>query len=268
MGLLRLRLIRDAEVMRLFGRLTPGYSSFGAAIKLHRRVVIVVSLLIVLVLYHELWGMLAMAVSKPSEYGWSNGQPPHTFAYLEPCILTVLDKAGARRVLDLGSGNGVLCASLRSSGYQVVGVEADRGGIEAARTSFPGIGFYQGNIDDGPDATLLREGLFDAVVSTEVVEHLYSPHRLPAYASAVLGPGGLLVISTPYHGFLKNLVLSIFNAWDAHLTALWCGGHIKFWSRKTLTTLLTENGFHVSQFHGVGRVPYLWKSMVVVARKR
>jgi len=94
------------------------------------------------------------------------------------------------------------------------------------------------------------------------------PHRLPAYASAVLGPGGLLVISTPYHGFLKNLVLSIFNAWDAHLTALWCGGHIKFWSRKTLTTLLTENGFHVSQFHGVGRVPYLWKSMVVVARKR
>jgi 2-polyprenyl-3-methyl-5-hydroxy-6-metoxy-1,4-benzoquinol methylase len=261
-------LIRYAEAMRLVGQLRSGHSSFGAAIKLHRRVVIVISLLIVLVLYHALWGMLVMAVSQPSEYGWTNGQPPHTFAYLEPCILAILGKAGAKRVLDLGSGNGVLCAALRSSGYRVVGVEADRGGIEAARTSFPGIGFYQGNIDDGPDATLLREGPFDAVVSTEVVEHLYSPHRLPAYASAVLGPGGLLVVSTPYHGFLKNLVLSIFNAWDAHLTALWCGGHIKFWSRKTLTALLSENGFDVIQFHGVGRLPYLWKSMVVVARKR
>ena len=91
-----------------------------------------------------------------------------------------------------------------AAGYRVGCVGADRGGIEAVRTSFPGIGFYQGNIDDGPDRALLLEGPFDVVVSTEVVEHLYAPHRLPAHASAVLKPGGLLVVSTLYHGFLKN----------------------------------------------------------------
>ena len=212
--------------------------------------------------------MLAMAPTQSGDYGWRNGQPPHTCAYLEPCILAILAKADVQRVLDLGSGNGALCAAMGASGLEVVGVEADRGGIEAASINFPGIGFFQGNIDDGPGAMVLGEGPFDAVVSTEVVEHLYSPHRLPAYASAVLEPGGLLVVSTPYHGFLKNLVLSVFDAWDSHLTALWCGGHIKFWSRKTLTKLLNQNGFQVIQFHGVGRLPYLWKSMVVVARKR
>jgi hypothetical protein len=48
---------------------------------------------------------------------------------------------------------------------------------------------------------------------------------------------------------------------------LWHGGHIKFWSRNTLSLLLQESGFEVVAFSGVGRFPYLWKSMVLVARK-
>jgi len=54
---------------------------------------------------------------------------------------------------------------------------------------------------------------------------------------------------------------------DAHFTVLWDGGHIKFWSRRTLTRLLEEAGFRVERFVGVGRVPLLWKSMILVARK-
>ena len=83
----------------------------------------------------------------------------------------------------------------------------------------------------------------------------------------VLKPGGYLLVTTPYHGYLKNLALSVFGKWDKHHTALWHGGHIKFWSQATLTQLLSENGFRVDNFFGVGRLPYLWKSMVLVARK-
>jgi hypothetical protein len=72
---------------------------------------------------------------------------------------------------------------------------------------------------------------------------------------------------TPYHGYLKNLALSVFDKWDFHHTPLWHGGHIKFWSKRTLTQLLTDSGFDVVEFHGVGRLPYLWKSMVLVATK-
>jgi 2-polyprenyl-6-hydroxyphenyl methylase/3-demethylubiquinone-9 3-methyltransferase len=75
------------------------------------------------------------------------------------------------------------------------------------------------------------------------------------------------MISTPYHGYFKNLALAISNKLDDHFTALWHGGHIKFWSRRTLTKLLTDNGFRVVGFSGIGRAPFLWKSMVIVARK-
>ena len=55
---------------------------------------------------------------------------------------------------------------------------------------------------------------------------------------------------------------------DSHFTALWDGGHIKFWSRRTLSLLLDECGFQIIDFEGAGRVPFLWKSMIVVATKR
>jgi len=78
---------------------------------------------------------------------------------------------------------------------------------------------------------------------------------------------GHLVITTPYHGYMKNLLLSLLNEWDSHHSPLWHGGHIKFWSRTTLTKLLQENGFTVVDFSGVGRISYFWKSMVLVAKK-
>ena len=53
------------------------------------------------------------------------------------------------------------------------------------------------------------------------------------------------------------------NKWDDHHTVLWDDGHIKFWSKKTLTKLLEEFGFTVTNFKGAGRLPYLWKSMVI-----
>jgi hypothetical protein len=54
---------------------------------------------------------------------------------------------------------------------------------------------------------------------------------------------------------------------DAHVTALRDLGHMKFWSRRTLTELLKESAFEVERFQGIGRVPFLWKIMVLVATK-
>ncbi|TVQ74972.1 MAG: hypothetical protein EA380_11850, partial [Phycisphaeraceae bacterium] len=48
-------------------------------------------------------------------------------------------------------------------------------------------------------------------------------------------------------------------------TSLRTGEHIKFWSRRTMATLLERNGFCVAGFLGAGRAAYLWKSMVIAA---
>lgn len=214
-----------------------------------------------------------MADDRLDDYGWRAGrEDPGSCAYLVPDILAVLDQFGLRaagtRILDLGSGNGALCAALHEAGHEVVGVERDPRGVEIARQRVPTVRFHQLAIDDDPAHLLDRESLFNVVVSTEVVEHLYAPRQLPRFAHRVLVEGGVLVVSTPYHGYLKNLMLSLFNQWDQHLDPFWDGGHIKFWSAKTLARLLEEGGFEVIGFKGSGRWPVLWKSMILVARRR
>jgi 2-polyprenyl-3-methyl-5-hydroxy-6-metoxy-1,4-benzoquinol methylase len=112
----------------------------------------------------------------------------------------------------------------------------------------------------------LSELRFDVVISTEVIEHLYAPRSYMKMIKNILPNNGVVIISTPYHGYLKNLVMALTNKMDNHFTVLWDGGHIKFWSRKSLTSLLEEFGFDVTEFKGSGRLPYLWKSMFMKAK--
>lgn len=201
------------------------------------------------------------------DYGWSSNSGPQSCGYITPKIIEILRSIGAGRVADIGSGNGAMCRSLKDEGLDVVGIEYDKNGVKVAKKSHTDIPFYNFGVQDDPAEVLALEPQFDAVVSTEVVEHLFSPHLLPNYAHGLLKVGGELIISTPYHGYLKNVAISIFGKWDHHHTVLWHGGHIKFWSRSTLTELLEGNGFKVISFHGVGRFPYMWKSMILVAKK-
>jgi 2-polyprenyl-3-methyl-5-hydroxy-6-metoxy-1,4-benzoquinol methylase len=201
-----------------------------------------------------------------TSYGWDTLTPQST-EYIAPQIKKILKALGAKRVADIGAGNGVLCGELSALGFDIVGIEYDRDGANIATKSYPGVKFYNFGVQDDPALLLASESHFDVVISTEVIEHLFSPHLLPVYARAILQDDGHLIVTTPYHGYWKNLALCVLDKWDSHHTALWYGGHIKFWSRKTLTQLLEQNGFEVSKFFGVGRIPYFWKSMVLVARK-
>lgn len=197
-------------------------------------------------------------------YGWQNASEVSAHEYLKPAILRILQRLKAKKVLDLGCGNGALVHALRNEGYQTMGCDADAEGIAYAKAG--GGDFEVVSVYDDPGE--LGANDFDCVVSSEVIEHLFRPSALPRFARQVTVPSGHLVITTPYHGYAKNLVLSLLNKWDTHMDPAWDGGHIKLWSRATLTGLLENNGFTVTEFHGVGRFPYLWKSMILVARRK
>lgn len=119
---------------------------------------------------------------------------------------------------------------------------------------------------DLPDE--IKHMKFDIIICTEVIEHLYDPRILIRFCKRYLKNKGRLIITTPYHGYAKNILISLLGHWDAHFTALWDGGHIKFWSKNTLTKLLNEFNFSLEYFSGCGRVPYLWKSMILVAKNK
>jgi 2-polyprenyl-6-hydroxyphenyl methylase/3-demethylubiquinone-9 3-methyltransferase len=205
----------------------------------------------------------------PSEYDWQTAAPSHIEAYLLSPLSQLLpapDKLANSSVLDIGCGNGWLTAWLADLGCVATGIDPSSSGIEQARLAHPHLNFYSSPAT--PDL-LQTLGLnpFDLVVSTEVVEHCYAPRVWAAACFNSLRPGGQLICSTPYHGYFKNLALALAGHFDSHFTALWDGGHIKFWSYHTLSQLLTEAGFVDLKFMGAGRIPYLWKSMLFSACK-
>ena len=113
-----------------------------------------------------------------------------------------------------------------------------------------------------------HQSKYDAVISTEVIEHLLLPRKLMENALYALKPGGLLILTAPYHGYWKNLALTITNKYDDHWHPLRDYGHIKFFSKATITDLCQEFELQNIQFTTVGRIPALARSMIISGTKK
>jgi len=199
------------------------------------------------------------------DFGWSTSEAYST-NYILPKIIDLLDKKKNKCILDLGCGNGLMTKAILEKGFNIYGIDASETGIKIASQSHPERFFLQ-DISDNDLPAAIRDKRFDTIISTEVIEHLYNPYQYLTFCSKILennSSEGQIILSTPYHGYLKNLALAISGKMDFHYHPLRVGGHIKFWSKNTIGDLLTECGYQVKNIQGAGRLPYLWKSMIVV----
>jgi len=200
-----------------------------------------------------------------ASYGHTASQP-ESESYLYPHLLKLLRRIEARGPLfEIGAGAGWTASSLTELGFQVTGVEPSADGVALCRRNAPRATIHMGSAYDD---LAERYGRFPVVYSLEVIEHLYSPRLFVRAAYDLLEEGGHLILSTPYHGYWKNLALALTGKLDDHFTALWDHGHIKFWSERTLRILLAEGGFEGFVFTHAGRRPPLSKSLFVVAVRR
>lgn len=166
------------------------------------------------------------------------------------------------RVLDAGCGNGYLASLLAERGFSMAGVNTSAEGVAVARNAHPHITFLRTDLIDPP----IRLPPFDAITCVEVIEHVYAPRQFLANIRRLLQPGSTLVLTTPYHGYLKNLAIAATGKWSGHFNPLWDDGHITFFTKASLATLLTGAGFVDVTIQGVGRAPFMWKTMIATAR--
>lgn len=187
---------------------------------------------------------------------------------LLPVVTRLLDSLNLpdenKRLFELGCGNGSVANVMSQRGWDITGVDPSDEGIKQARMAYPDLKLAMGSAYD--DLASMY-GQFPVVLSLEVVEHVYAPRDYARTVYELLEEGGVAVISTPYHGYWKNLAMALSGKMDNHFTALWDHGHIKFWSENTLTQLLQEAGFRSIRFERVGRISPLAKSMIAVAKK-
>ena len=87
-------------------------------------------------------------------------------------ILAALSHLSPGRVLEVGCGSGNIVRTLVDAGWRVVGIDLDINSLRYARQQEPGSWFVAG------DATALPvRSPFDAVICSEVLEHLREPNK-------------------------------------------------------------------------------------------
>ena len=184
--------------------------------------------------------------------------PEERRALLRNAILSVPKD---RKIIDVGCGKGDFVEYIHDLGFPAVGLDIS---LEALhKTQSPGArGEYV--------AASMEEGLpfadasFGAAFCSEVLEHIFSVHSAISELNRILLTGGLLILTVPYHGIVKNVAIALFGFerhYDPNLS------HIRFFTRKSLAASLQRGGFRIVAVKGLGRRFPLWMSLGVIAKK-
>lgn len=142
-------------------------------------------------------------------------------------------------LLEVGCSTGEFLAAA-SRNFATTGVEADPWAVRCARMK--GLDCRAGALAEAA----LPADSFDVAVLYHVIEHFREPRRELNELNRLIRPGGHLVIETP----------DVETIWFQLLRARWrqiIPDHLFFFSRTTLTRLLQEEGFTVTEIRHVGK---------------
>lgn len=114
------------------------------------------------------------------------------FCHLRPEIIACIP-VGCRKLLSVGCGAGLTEGELVRRGVEVIGIELNPEAAELARSR--GVNVLQGDV--GALNGELQPHRFDCLLYADVLEHLADPLSLLRDHTALLNPGGVVVISVP-----------------------------------------------------------------------
>jgi 2-polyprenyl-3-methyl-5-hydroxy-6-metoxy-1,4-benzoquinol methylase len=167
------------------------------------------------------------------------------------------------RVLDVGCGEGGFAAALARAEAEVVGIDVAAEPLRRARLRHPQLDLRQVQAEG---AWPLQDASFDAVWAGEVIEHVADTAGWLSELRRVLRSGGELLLSTPDHGRLQMLRWALApRAFDAHFNPR--ADHLRFYTRRTLTELLEDFGFHDVDVRSAGGPPGARRQLLASARR-
>lgn len=172
-------------------------------------------------------------------------------------------------VLDVGCGNGVIARHLGRLGYEVLGIDVSEKTIQRAKeaTRLQNVRFATQSAED-----LVASGQrYDAVICSEVLEHLNDPGVLLKVLKASLKDDGTLIVTVPNghgpresfvtkpvlrirqrNGFMWRMLSRMKNAMGYSGTTVQSAAdnldHVQFFSRRDLRALAAANGFQITSW--------------------
>ncbi|MGW3136627.1 class I SAM-dependent methyltransferase [Streptomyces sp. NPDC001139] len=181
-------------------------------------------------------------------------------------LAAALGTARGQTVLDVGCGDGSAAATARPllAGHRIVGVDWSQDALKRTRTRLSYA--VRGELTGG--GLPFRSASADAVLFSEVIEHLVDPDAALDEIRRVLRPGGHLMLSTPNlaawynRGLLLAGVQPVFS--EVSLRGIHgrpgteVVGHLRLYTARALREFVAASGFEVvrlagAPFHGVPR---------------
>jgi 2-polyprenyl-3-methyl-5-hydroxy-6-metoxy-1,4-benzoquinol methylase len=163
----------------------------------------------------------------------------------------------ANQVLEVGCGQGALLKKLELElpAAVVHGADVSPRSLEKSRALGAQAELFELDLSalDFDATHAARFGRFDLVICSEVLEHLADDALALARIKSLLAPGGHLIVTVP-SGQKTRFDVAI--------------GHVRHYSRASLTQLLRENGYNVEQAMAWG-FPFhnLYRALVAVAAR-
>lgn len=146
---------------------------------------------------------------------------------------------GRRRVLDYGCGMGFLLPHLARHAEEVTGADVSEESLRQVNDKYRALSNFRGA--QTIEQLMAAGQRFDALVSVEVVEHLYDEQldEMLDNVRRLLAPGGVAIFTTPNE---ENLALNeiycpesdaVYHRWQ----------HVRSWSGTSLRAYLEARGF-------------------------
>jgi SAM-dependent methyltransferase len=189
-------------------------------------------------------------------------------------VLTVrvadLDIEPGARVLDLGCGEGRHVHGLAMlTGADLVGLDADAASLAKAAAGMADLPSGGGSVLwVRGDALRLpfADGAFDAVVCSEVLEHLQDVAAALAEMTRVLRPGGRLAVTVP-RAWPERLCWRLAPGAGGYADQP--GGHVRIFAERDLVAALAAQGFapRGRHFAHALHAPYWWLKTAFWSRR-
>jgi 2-polyprenyl-3-methyl-5-hydroxy-6-metoxy-1,4-benzoquinol methylase len=159
---------------------------------------------------------------------------------------------GAKRILDIGCGEGVFGEQLKEKlSAEVWGVEVDKTAGAIAQTKYDRV--YIGDILKLVDG--LPVEYFDCIVFNDVLEHLVDPFGILVRIKNKLIKGGVIISSIPnvrHYSVLKDLLIK--KQWKYRDVGVLDKTHLRFFTLRSIIEMFNSLDYYIVTIKGINQI--------------
>lgn len=162
----------------------------------------------------------------------------------------------AKKVIDIGCGEGCFGTQLKALGMEVWGVELHPTPAVIAQNTLDKVlvGDISHKLSDLPDA------YFDCIIFNDVLEHLVDPYSILLNIKTKLSKDGVVVCSIPnirYYPYLKKLLIR--KQWQYEKCGILDETHLRFFTENSIKDTFEKLGYTIIKLEGINALRPTWK---------